>query len=68
MSEKPTVGFFQAIVAVLWAFIGIRKGKASLADQGVKPLHFIAAGLIATAIFVITLIAVVRIVIKSAAS
>jgi hypothetical protein len=64
MANKPN--FIQAVVAVLWAFIGIRKGKNSLADQGVKPMHFVFAGVIATALFVAVLITIVRIVIAAA--
>lgn len=65
--EKQPVGFFQALTAILWAFIGIRKGKASLADQGVKPLHFICAGVFALAMFVFLVNVVVRLVIRASA-
>lgn len=66
MTNRPH--FFQAVIAVLWAFIGIRKGKNSLADQGIKPVHFIVAGVLATALFVLTLITTVRIIIQAAAA
>jgi Protein of unknown function (DUF2970) len=59
--------FLQAVVAVLWAFLGIRKGKASLTDQGLKPVHFIVAGLFAGGVFVATLLLIVRFIIRSAA-
>jgi hypothetical protein len=60
--------FLQAVVAVLWAFLGIRKGKASLTDQGLKPAHFIVAGVLAGGVFVGTLLLVVRIIIRAAAA
>jgi hypothetical protein len=65
MDSPPN--FFRAVIAVMWAFFGIRKGKASLADQGIKPSHIIFAGLLLGAAFVGTLLVVVRFVIRSAA-
>jgi Protein of unknown function (DUF2970) len=64
MEQKPN--FFQAVIAVLWAFIGIRKGDSSLADRGIKPAHFVAAGILAAALFVIVLNIIVRIIMKAA--
>jgi hypothetical protein len=64
--DKSPPSFVQAVLAVLSAFIGIRKGKSSLADQGVKPAHIVLAGLIAGAVFVATLIVIVRIIIRAA--
>jgi hypothetical protein len=63
---KQTPRFFQAVIAVMWAFFGIRKGKASLTDQGVKPVHIIVSGLLLAAAFVGTLLTIVRLVIRSA--
>jgi hypothetical protein len=65
MNDKPPVGFFQAIIAVLWAFVGLRRGRESLADQGVKPLHFVVAGVVALAGFVLILNVIVRLIIKA---
>jgi hypothetical protein len=65
MNKSPN--FLQALIAVLWAFIGIRNDKASLADRGVRPIHFVIAGLIAVACFVVTLLIVVRLIITAAA-
>jgi hypothetical protein len=64
MNKNPR--FFQAVIAVMWAFFGIRKGKASLTDQGVKPVHIIVAGLLLAAAFVGTLLTIVRFIIRSA--
>jgi hypothetical protein len=66
MPTPPTPNFFSAVIAVLSAFIGIRKSGAALADQGIKPLHIVIAGLMCAAILVSTLIFIVRSVIASA--
>ena len=63
MNNSPN--FLQAVIAVMWAFFGIRKGKASLTDQGVKPVHILFAGLLLAAVFVGTLLLVVRLVIRA---
>ncbi|MGL4231277.1 MAG: DUF2970 domain-containing protein [Casimicrobium sp.] len=55
--------FLSAIVAVMSAFIGIRKRGAAHHDQQLKPLHFIVAALLCVAILVALLIAIVRTVI-----
>ncbi len=49
----------------MWAFFGIRKDRASLTDQGIKPAHIVFAGLLLGAAFVGTLITVVRFVIRA---
>ncbi|HZR02692.1 MAG TPA: DUF2970 domain-containing protein [Burkholderiales bacterium] len=54
---------FRAISAVLGAFIGIRKSSARDRDlAALKPAHVIIAGIIAAAIFVITIVLIVRII------
>ncbi len=67
MSPPPSRNFFAAMIAVLSAFIGIRKRGASFADEGIKPLHIIVAALLCVGIFVGTLIFIVRLVIAHAA-
>lgn len=53
----------RAVAAVLSAFIGIRKNSARDRDLAtIKPLHVVVAGLIAAAIFVITIVTVVRLI------
>jgi len=53
----------QAIAAVLSAFIGIRKSSGRDRDLAtVKPLHVVIAGLIAAAVFVLTIVTVVRMI------
>lgn len=66
MTEKKAPGFLAALVAVLSAFIGIRKRGASLADQGIRPQHIVIAALLCAAAFVTTLLLIVRWVIAHA--
>ena len=57
----------QVVKAVLWSFLGIRRRSEHEADAvRLKPAHVIVAGLVLAALFVITLIVIVRIVIGSA--
>jgi hypothetical protein len=54
--------------AVLWAFLGIRKKSGHESDIGrITPVQAIVAGLIGAALFVATLIVVVKLVISRAA-
>ena len=53
----------QTVTAVLSAFIGIRKSSSRDRDLAtVKPLHVVIAGVIAAAVFVITIVTVVRLI------
>jgi hypothetical protein len=53
----------KAIKAVLWAFLGIRKGAASERDlAAVKPWHIILAGVIGAALFVTAIVTLVRLI------
>jgi hypothetical protein len=61
MAEPRKASALQVAKAVLSAFIGIRKGAAHERDAvTIKPLQVIVAGLIAAAIFVVSLILLVR--------
>lgn len=51
----------QVVKAVLWAFFGIRKGAAHEHDAvTITPLQVIVTGIICAAIFVLSLILLVR--------
>ena len=65
---QPPASFLRIVFAVWSSFFGVRKRRDhdAIADS-VKPQHLIAAGVIGAALFVLTLIVVVRIVIASAA-
>ncbi len=53
--------FLQTIKAVAWGMLGIRKGKGHQEDfSRLNPLHLIVAGLLATLLFVLALIAAAR--------
>jgi hypothetical protein len=66
MTTPKSRSFSAAIFAVLSAFIGIRRRDASLADQGIKPVHVVVAGLFCVACVVVTLLFIVRFVISQA--
>ena len=57
----------QVVSAVFWSFFGVRK-RGQLADDAasIKPQHFIVAGVVGAAVFVLLLIVIVRIVIANA--
>jgi hypothetical protein len=56
--------FAQTVRAVLWSFIGLRKGSEHETDMArLNPVHVIIAGLIAAALFVAILIGIVKTVV-----
>jgi hypothetical protein len=58
-ARKPS--FWYSLKAVLWSFVGLRRKSDFDQDSGkLNPLHVIAAGLIAAALFVMILIVIVR--------
>ena len=57
----------QVVGTVFWSFFGVRKGAAMRKDAvTVKPHQVILVGVVLAAIFVATLIVVVRLIIRSA--
>jgi hypothetical protein len=76
-SDPPTPGatppggkppsFLRIVLAVFWSFFGVRKGRDLLADaSSIKPQHLIVAGLIGALLLIVTLLLLVRLIIKSA--
>ena len=58
--------FLGTVKAVAWSFIGIRKGAGYEKDVAqLNPVHVIIAGIIAAAIFVVSLVLLVQWVIGS---
>ena len=58
--------FLQTMRAVAWSFFGVRRGKDYEQDVSkLNPVHVIIAGLIGAAMFVLTLVLLVRWVIGS---
>lgn len=59
--EPRQYSFLQTIRAVAWGMLGIRKGKGHSEDfSRLNPLHLILAGLLATLVFVLVLLAAAR--------
>ena len=59
---------FAVAKAVFWSFLGIRRKSALESDVvNLKPAQIIVAGIIGAALFVTTILLVVRYVIKHAA-
>jgi Protein of unknown function (DUF2970) len=62
--EKP--GFLRIVLAVFWSFFGVRKGRHLLEDaETIKPHHLVVAGILGGAIVVVSLLLLVRFIIKS---
>jgi hypothetical protein len=58
-------GFLSTVRAVLWSFAGVRKRKDYQQDAtSLNPVHVIIAGVIAAAVFVLTIVLVVRFVVS----
>ncbi|WP_431260664.1 DUF2970 domain-containing protein [Roseateles chitinivorans] len=61
--------FWATLRAVAWSFFGVRKGSDYEKDVSqLNPVHVIAAGVIAAAVFVVGLILLVRWVVSSGAA
>ena len=64
-SPAPRKGsLWRTVKAVAWGFFGVRKNSAYQEDIAkLTPLHIIAVGLVAVALFVIGLIVLVKFVV-----
>ena len=59
--DRREAGFLDTVRAVLWSFFGVRRRSDYERDAArLNPVHVIIAGLIAAALFVFTLIMIVR--------
>jgi hypothetical protein len=64
---RRRAGFLQTMRAVLWSFFGVRQRAAYEQDAAqLNPVHVIIAGVVAAAVFVLVLLAVVRMVVNQA--
>ncbi|CAN5339320.1 DUF2970 domain-containing protein [soil metagenome] len=62
-ASRRKASFLATIKAVLWSFFGIRKRSAYEKDAAqLNPVHVIIAGVIGAAIFVVTLVMIVKLV------
>jgi hypothetical protein len=60
----PKGSLWRTVKAVAWGFFGVRKNSAYQEDIArLTPLHIIAVGLVAVALFVIGLIVLVKFVV-----
>jgi len=61
---RQRAGFWATMRAVMWSFLGIRKGKDYQRDAAsLDPRAVIVAGLLAGLIFVLSIVAFVRFVV-----
>lgn len=66
LQPEKNASFLQVVGAVFWSFFGVRKGTAMSRDMGtIKPLHVIIVGVVLAAIFVVTLITLVRFITRT---
>lgn len=57
-------GFIRALGAVFSAMFGVRRGRAADRDwSAIRPLHIVAAGIAAVAVFIAVLLLVVNAVV-----
>ena len=57
----------QIVGAVFWSFFGVRRGKHMQRDAvTIKPLQVVVVGIILAAVFVFTLLGLVRLILSNA--
>jgi hypothetical protein len=67
-TQQKSAPLLQVVKAVLWSFLGIRRRTEHEADAlQLKPAQVIVAGLIGAAVFVLSLVLLVRFIISRAA-
>lgn len=65
--SKADASLLQVIGAVFWSFLGVRKGNAMRRDLvTIKPHQVIIVGVVIAALFVATLLLIVRLIISGA--
>jgi len=66
-AERKPASLLQVASAVFWSFFGVRKGRNMLQDmESIKPLHVVIVGLVAGLVFVLTLVAIVTLIMRTA--
>jgi len=64
-SRRPA-SFGQTMAAVFWSFFGVRRSRDLAHDvQRLNPVHLVLGGLVGAAIFVVSLLLIVRWVVLS---
>jgi hypothetical protein len=65
-ASKRKMSFGATMKAILWAFFGVRKKSGYEQDAAqLNPVYLIIAGLIAAAIFIVTLLLIVKSVVAN---
>jgi hypothetical protein len=58
------LNFFQTVQAVLWSFVGLRRGKDYHEDMAnLNPVHLVIAGLLMAVVLVLVLVGIVQAVV-----
>ena len=66
-ASKPAAPFSQVIGAVFWSFFGVRRNQAMRDDLArIRPHQVIIVGVVLAALFVLTLLLIVRVIIANA--
>lgn len=66
-APKAHASLLEVAGAVFWSFFGVRKGKAMRRDAvAIRPHQVIIVGIVLAAIFVATLLIVVRVILRTA--
>lgn len=66
-ASRPNASLRQVVGAVFWSFFGVRKGRHMQRDAlTIRPHQVVIVGVVCGALFVLALLLVVRIVIRSA--
>jgi len=64
-AQRP-MSFVQTVKAVAWSFVGMRKSAGYQNDvHKLNPVHVVIAGVLGAALFVVTLVLLVRWVVGS---
>lgn len=66
-TTPPTASFRRVVGAVLWSFLGVRKGRAMRDDVvTIRPYQVILVGVAIAAVFVAALLIIVHVIITAA--
>jgi hypothetical protein len=65
-TEHRHASFRQVAAAVFWSFFGVRKRRHMQQDLAIRPLHVVIVGLLGGLLFVLALLALVRVILRTA--